>query len=166
LFLFPKQHCIGNGGSYHSSTSADWWFHSVSLDTELWTMDGLIESKLTFSKWNENPIVHYELWTSILKTDIIWCKNWPCDCVTIYSLLNYHFCWYLLYLFCRKNRIIHRRLYTQRKKVSAPMFFCFCFLSCFLFVIIWCKNWPCDCVTIYSLLNYHFCWYCVFLKPI
>ena len=78
----------------HPRTGGFIRFHST-LNFEPWM--ALIESKLTFSKWNENLIVHYELWRSILKMDIIWCKNWPCDCVTIYPL-NYHFCWYCVFL--------------------------------------------------------------------
>jgi len=45
-----------------------WRFHSI-LNFEPWM--SLTDSKLTFSKSNDNIIVHYELWSSILKMDIL-----------------------------------------------------------------------------------------------
>ena len=69
-----KLHCIENGGSYHSRASDDWlegwdgglrassstwWVHSI-LNFEPWM--SLRDSKLTFSRWYANLIVHYKLW--------------------------------------------------------------------------------------------------------
>ena len=36
---------------------------------------------MTFWKWNDNLIVLFELWRSILRMDMFYCKNWPCDIV-------------------------------------------------------------------------------------
>jgi hypothetical protein len=36
---------------------------------------------VTFWKWNDNLIVLFELWRSILKMDMFYCKNWPCNIV-------------------------------------------------------------------------------------
>jgi hypothetical protein len=35
---------------------------------------------------NDNLIMIFELWMSILKMDMFYCKNWPCDIVIKYSL--------------------------------------------------------------------------------
>jgi hypothetical protein len=39
-----------------------------------------------FWKWNDNLIVLFELWRSIFKMDMFYCKDWPCDIVIKYSL--------------------------------------------------------------------------------
>jgi hypothetical protein len=61
-------YCIGNGGSYHSSTSDHWlegWDGGmrpsskhvvVSFDTNFESWMSLSDSKLTFCKWNDNLI--------------------------------------------------------------------------------------------------------------
>ena len=80
----------GCGG--HSST---WWFNST-LNFKLWM--SLSDSKLTFSKWNVNLIMHYELWRSILKMGIFSVK--PGLVIVWHSFsLHYHFCWFLLCFF-------------------------------------------------------------------
>ena len=50
---------------------------------------------MTFWKWNDNFIVLFELWRSMLKMDMFYCKNWPCDIVIKYSL-NKHFTLFFL----------------------------------------------------------------------
>jgi hypothetical protein len=62
-----------------------WWCHSI-VQLNTWCRS---DTKLTFSKLNDNIIVHYELWSSML---IFYSKNWPCYSVSIYPL-NYHLCW-------------------------------------------------------------------------
>ena len=68
-----KQHCIGNGGSYHSSTSDDCLQvreGGLRPSLKFEPCMSLRDSKLTCSKSNDNLIVHYELWWSILIMEI------------------------------------------------------------------------------------------------
>jgi hypothetical protein len=46
----------------------------------------LSDSQVTLWKWNDNLIVLFELWRSILKMDMFYRKNWSCDIVIKYSL--------------------------------------------------------------------------------
>jgi hypothetical protein len=55
------------------------------LNDEAWRCHPY-DSSVTFWKWNDNLIVLFELWRSILKMDIFYCKNWSCDIVIKYSL--------------------------------------------------------------------------------
>jgi transposase len=57
--------------------------------TRYWTLNNICRQvihKWRFWKWNGNLIVLFELWRSILKMDMFYCKNWPCDIVIKYSL--------------------------------------------------------------------------------
>ena len=38
---------------------------------------------MTFWKWNDNLIVLFELWRSLLKMDMFYLKNWPCDVIKL-----------------------------------------------------------------------------------
>jgi hypothetical protein len=49
-----------------------WWLHLI-LNFEPWM--SLSDSKFTFYKWNNNLIVQYELWRSILQMDIFSVKT-------------------------------------------------------------------------------------------
>jgi hypothetical protein len=68
------------GWGRHPST---WVLHLV-LNFEQYMSSS--DSYVTYWKWNYNFIVLFELWRSILKMDMFYCKNWPCDIVIKYSL--------------------------------------------------------------------------------
>ena len=52
----------------------------VTPSTELWTIY-VVTWFITFWNWKDNLIVLFELWGSILKIYMFYCKNWPCDIV-------------------------------------------------------------------------------------
>ena len=57
--------------------------------TRYWTLNNRCRQmihKWRFESEMTNLIVLFELWRSILKMDMFYCKNWPCDIVIKYSL--------------------------------------------------------------------------------